>query len=77
MDIIDSIMKRLNISSVVVQLRMTLWRKVINHILGCVVEKNNDTDLLHPAFTTNSKPAAVVGKNIFPCGELMQIAKSA
>ena len=34
--------------------------------LGCVGDENNDTDLLHPAFTTNTKTAAVVGKNIFP-----------
>ena len=68
MDIIDSIMKRLNISSVVVQLRMTLWRKVINHILGCVVEKNNDTDLLHPAFTTAHENTAMVGKIAFHVG---------
>ena len=41
---------------------------MINHILGCVVEKNNDTDLLHPAFTTAHENTAMVGKIAFHVG---------
>ena len=34
---------------------MTLWKKVINNLLGCVGEEKNDTDLLHQAVTTNTR----------------------
>jgi len=34
---------------------MTLLGKVINHIFWCVGDENNEIDLLHPAFTTNTR----------------------
>lgn len=61
------------ISSDVVHLRMTLFRKVINHVSRRVGDKNNSIDLLHPAFTKKKHKRS--RKHIFPCGELMQIAK--
>ena len=55
---------------------MTLLRKVINLTVGRVGNENNDTDLLHPAFTTFKREVQCLErKYIFPCGELKRIAK--
>ena len=50
--------------------RMTLLRKVINHIFGCVGDENDDTDVLHPAFNINKQEV----RCMVPCRKFIRIA---
>ena len=44
---------------------MTLLRKVINHIFGCVGDENIDTDLSHPAFNLNKQEVRCLEKKLY------------